>query len=440
VLSRRVELLWASHGVGTEALLQSRNVWLIYFYAPPESAGRGALLSLGTVSLLLFLGKLIEAFDDTLIGHWSDRTQSRLGRRLPFILGATPLWALFAFLIFVPPRDASGPAVAIWFFVTLQCFHMFATLSTGPYEALLPELARTSAARVRMVGYRVSFGVLGAAIGLVGSGLLVERFGFGVMAALMAGLALLGRYLGMASVWTQARASRPVATLPLRAALRATFSNRGFLLLLPSTMLFGAGLAMLVGLLPYYVHAVFGAEREGLWVALLTAVVIGAMAGSIPLFAALARRTSKQHAYRVAMLGAVGTLPLIAIGGFLPGVPLLPQVLLVMALVGVPLAGVFLFPGALVADICDHDARRTGARREATFYGAREFAEKTAASLAPLLLALVLMLGNSSADPLGIRLAGPLAASLVLGGYLIFRHYDLPEDVEITTPVARHFD
>jgi GPH family glycoside/pentoside/hexuronide:cation symporter len=182
-------------------------------------------------------------------------------RRLPFILGATPLWALFAFLLFVPPDGAGQGTVAVWFFVMLQCLHLFATLSGGPYEALPPELARTSSARVRMVGYRVYAGVLGAELGLAGSGLLVERFGFGVMAATMAGLALASRYLGMAAVWSRARQSRPIATLPLGSALQATFSHRGFLLLLPSTMLFSTALTMLIGLLPFYVHVIFDPEQ-----------------------------------------------------------------------------------------------------------------------------------------------------------------------------------
>ena len=41
------------------------------------------------VGVLLTAGHLIEAFDNPIIGWWSDRTRSRWGRRLPFVLFAT---------------------------------------------------------------------------------------------------------------------------------------------------------------------------------------------------------------------------------------------------------------------------------------------------------------------------------------------------------------
>ena len=94
---------------------------------------------------------------------------------------------------------------------------------------------------------------------------------------------------------------------------------------------------------------------------------------------------------------------------------------------GLPLAGVFMLPNILIADIVDHDARRTSTRREGMFYGAQNLLEKSASAFAPLLFALVLLAGDSAEDPLGIRLVGPVAGLLVLGGYLSFRRYSLDE-------------
>ena len=77
---------------------------------------------------------------------------------------------------------------------------------------------------------------------------------------------------------------------------------------------------------------------------------------------------------------------------------------------------------------------RTGLRREATYYGAENFVEKTASSLSPLVLSILLLLGHSEGDTLGIRLVGPVAALFVFAGYLTFRAYELPD--EISTPAA----
>ena len=426
-LPLRTQLLYSMSSIGGEALGQSRNLWLVYYYAPPDDADRAALLSLGTVGLVLGGAKLLEAFDDALIGYWSDRTESRLGRRLPFILGATPLWALFAFLLFTPPSDASSATTAIYLFITFQLYSLFSTLSGGPYEALLPEIATTSRDRVTLSGVRVYFGVAGAAIGLVASGPLIDLFGFRVMALVMAVLALAGRYIGMAGVWNRAKQGGPAAKIGIVDAFKATFSNVGFLLFLPTFVLFQTGLVMLIGVLPYYVKGVLRKEEEGTWTSVLTAVAIGAMVVAVPFFVRLAGRTSKRQAFSAAMLAASVTFPLLFFAGFLPGVPRELQIMVMMALAGAPLAGVYLFPAALTADICDDDEARTGMRREATFYGAQNFVEKAAGALAPLVLALVLLLGNDAANPLGIRLVGPVAGLIVFAGYLTFRKYDLAE-------------
>jgi GPH family glycoside/pentoside/hexuronide:cation symporter len=381
------------------------------------------------VGALLFAARLVESFDDALIGYWSDRTRSRLGRRLPFILGATPLWALFGFLLFTPPTG-SAVATGAYFFVVLELFFLAGTLSGGPYEALFPELARTHPERVSIVTFRLYFGIAGGAVGLVASGLIIDHFGFAAMALVMAALALGFRYLGMIGVWSRAKESRDIAEMPFRDAMRATFSNRYFLLFLPTFVLFQVGLQMVLGVLPFYVEAVLEAENEGTWVAVLTATAIAttAIVGA-PLFARLALRTSKRHAYRTAMLGATLGFPLLFFAGFVPGIPEVAQILVVVAVIGAPIAGVYLFPAALTADIADYDAVRTGMRREGAYFGTQNFVEKTTTSVTPLLLAGLLLIGKTTEDPLGIRLVGPVAGLFVLGGYLLFRGYDLPDEV-----------
>ena len=436
-LPRRAKLLYASSSLGGEALSQSRGLWLLYYYAPPNDSELESLLPLALVGALLTAGRLVESIDDALIGYWSDRTRSRLGRRLPFILGATPLWALFAVLVFTPPPDAGTAFTALYLFLALELFFLFGTLSGGPYEALLPEIARTSGDRVSVVGMRVYFGVAGAAVGLIGSDLLVDRLGFQAMALAMAALALVFRYLGMIGVWRHASRTQAPAELSLRASLRATFANVSFLVFLPTFVLFQISLQMLLGVLPYYVDAVLEDERT--WVAevrVLAAVALGAAVAAVPVFALVARRTSKRQAYSLAMLASTLVFPVFAFAGFVPWIPLEAQVLAAMVVIGAPLAGVYLFPAALTADIVDDDSLRTGMRREATYYGAQNFVEKTATSLAPLFLALLLLLGNSADDPLGIRLVGPAAAVFVAIGYVIFRFYRLPDEVLPPVPAS----
>ncbi len=435
-LSRRASIFYPMGYLGVEALTQARNVWLLYCYAPPAGADRVALLRLSTISIILFAGKLLEAFDDTLIGWWSDRSGGRLGRRIPFVLAGTPLMALFGFLLFVPPAHSGGVVTALYLFLILELFYLSATFASAPYDALLPEIASTDAERVDLSARRVYFGVVGAAVGMVGSGLLVARFGFGVMAAVMALLAFASRYLGLFGVWRPARRSVASSQVGLRASIQLMLQNRELLRFMASFVLFQAALTMLIGLLPYYVGGILRRDAEGIWVPILTAVGLGTMVLAIPLFTRLARRTTPLRGYRAAMVLAAATFPLLFLSGLAPGIPVEAQALAALVLVGAPLAGIFLFPGPIIANLCDLDAARTATRREGVFYGAQAFVEKVATSLAPLSLGLLLLLGSSAANPLGIRLAGPAAALMVFGGYLIAGGLTVPAPEPVELPAV----
>jgi GPH family glycoside/pentoside/hexuronide:cation symporter len=387
--------------------------------------------------VLLTAARLIESFDDALIGYWSDRTRSRLGRRLPFILGATPFWALFAFLLFVPPADAGTALTAAYLFIVLELYYVFATLSGGPYEALFPELARTSDDRVTIVSLRFYFGAAGFLVGAGLSGVIIDAFGFKAMALVMAVIALAARYAGMFGVWSRAKRTEVApAEIPLREALGATFSNTQFLIFLPTFILFQIGFQLLLGVLPYLVDAVLGAEAalsvldlRVSWKAILPVVAFAsALAAAVP-FAAVARRRTKREAYSAAMLGAGVLFPTLAFAGFLPGVPDELQLVVAVAVMGAPVAGVYLFPAALTADIADYDTLRTGLRREGMYFGTQNFVEKTSTAATPLILISLLALGNSSDDPLGIRLVGPVAGLLILSAYVVFRFYRLPDEI-----------
>jgi glycoside/pentoside/hexuronide:cation symporter, GPH family len=430
VLSFRTKLVYAFDSLGSEALLESRGLWLLYFYAPPANGKTEPLLPLIVAGAVLTTVPLVAACVDPLIGHWSDTTRSRLGRRLPFILVATPLWALFGFLLFTPPRHAGEAAIAVYLAVVFVLYSCSSIASGGPYEALMPEIAHGSAERLSVNSLKVYWGAAGGAVGLVASGLIIDHFGgFRAMALSMALLALVCRYVGMIGIWKRASRTEPPVTFPLREALRAALHNRYFLLYLPGFVLFQVGLNMVRAGLPYYVKAILGIEHTGTWVAILTSILIVSLVLSIPLQSRRARRTTKRHAFARAMVGAAIVFSLIAFVGVLPHVPRSLQLAAIMAAAGLPIAGVYLFPATLTADVIDYDRLQTGYRREATYYQLHSFVEQVATSLAPGLLALLLLLGDTTGNTLGVRLVGPAAGALVLVGYVIFRRYDLPDDV-----------
>ena len=129
------------------------------------------------------------------------------------------------------------------------------------------------------------------------------------------------------------------------------------------------------------------------------------------------------------MLAAAVTFPLLGLAGILPGVPAEVQILVAVALVGAPVGAHFLFPVPLTADVIDDDSAKTKQRREATYLGAASFVERTATSIAPLVLVLLRLLGDTRGHTLGVRLAGPIGGVIILVAYVLFRAYDVPDEV-----------
>jgi GPH family glycoside/pentoside/hexuronide:cation symporter len=453
-------LLYASGSLGGNVIGRSKDLWLIYFYVGNADVDkRVPILLLGA---LFTAARLIEALDDPLIGWWSDRTSSRWGRRIPFVVLSTPFYALFFVLLWTPPIAGESLWNALYFFLALEAFHLFSTLSGGPFESLLPEIAVRSKDRVNVVAWQVAFGTVGAAIALVGSGIIRDAFGFQAMAIVMAVLGMSSRYLALTGAWRHVRLDVEPARLNPIEAVRSTFTNSQFLFFLPTFILFNMAISMMTAALPFWSGAVLlgdfpaalataegrsqatlklaGLEMgigEGTVVALLTAAAILVVLLSLPFAYRLAVRRGKAWVYSAAMLIGGVYLPFIAFMGFVPGVDTLLQAMIFVAFMGVPMAAVFTFPNAIQADIIDYDELRTGMRREAVYYGTQATLEKTASALFPLILTSLLILGSTADNPVGIRLVGPVAGLSAMLGFLAFRGYWLPDTVTAETVAAR---
>lgn len=441
------KLLYASDGVGSQAIAQARGLWLLFFLVPPKTEAPTLAippLDLGPLHLdprvfaavLLTLGRIIEAFDDPVIGWWSDRTRSRWGRRIPFMLFSTPFFGVFFALLWLVPWGPGSMANAVYVFVVLELFFLSSTLSSGPYESLLPEIARSHRDRMSVVAWQFYFALLGAVLGLVLTGFLKDAFGFKVMGAVMAVFGLAFRYVAVGGVWKVAPRATPVAEIKLVAAFRATMANKQFLYFLPTYVLFQTAFGMIIAWLPFMAVAVLDAGSGGSITSLLTGVALVGMVLSVFGLWRLSDVKGKAWVYSACLLGSAVYMPLLFFAGFIPGIPKLAQAVVFAFLAGVPMAGVNLLPRAITADITDYDELRTGMRREGMFYSTQNLFEKIASSLSPLLLALVLLLGETEEHPLGIRLVGPVAGVIAFFGFWLFCGYRLPSTVTRETVKA----
>ena len=442
------KMLFASDHVGLQAIQYFRQSWILFFLVPPMGEGIARVPDVSLLGFdvdarvfagfLIFAGRFIDAFTDPLIGWWSDRTRSRWGRRIPFILFSTPFYALFAAMVWILPSEDASLWNALYFVIVLELFFTAATMSSGALEALVPEVTRGASDRMNLVGLIFLFAVFGAGLGLAGSGALVDAFGFQVVGIILAVIGVVFRYISLAAVWKYAPRHTTPARVNFWQGMRQTLRNPQFVYYLPTFVMFTTGVGILLGWMPFFASQVLQAEEEGTVASMIsTVVIIGAVISGIVFWVLLNRfGFSKRRVYGGCLIASGIVFPLLALPGLIADGGLLAQGLILTFIAGLPMAAVFMLPKGLTADIADYDAMLNGERREAMFYATQNFFEKVTFALPPALLSLVLLLGDTTENPLGIRLAPVLAGILALLGVTLWHRYRLPDTVSRETVEA----
>ena len=442
------KMLLASDHVGLQAIQYFRQSWMLFFLVPPMGEGIARVPDVMVFGLnvdarvfagfLIFSGRFIDAFTDPLIGWWSDRTRSRWGRRIPFILFSTPFYALFAAMIWILPSEDASLWNVIFFVIVLELFFTAATMSSGALEALVPEVTHGAADRMNLVGLIFVFAVFGAGLGLGGSGALVDAYGYQVVGILLAIVGLVFRYLSLSAIWKYAPRDTTPARVDFFRGMKDTLRNPQFVYYLPTFVMFTTGVGILLGWMPFFASELLQAEGEGTVASLIsTVVILGAVVSGLVFWVLLSRmRFSKRRVYGGCIIASGVAFPLLGVVGLVPFGGLVTQGMVLSFVAGLPMAAVFMLPKGLTADIADYDAMITGERREAMFYATQNFFEKITFALPPAFLSLILLLGETTEDPLGIRLAPVVAGVLALLGITLWHRYRLPDTVNRDTVVA----
>ena len=112
----------------------------------------------------MFLNGVVGVLIALPIGYWSDRLRSPWGRRLPFMFIMALPRLIFFILLWMPPFKGESAQNALYLGAVLLCHEVAAGLYQIPSNALLPEIARTDAERVRISAWSGGLGLLGMVV------------------------------------------------------------------------------------------------------------------------------------------------------------------------------------------------------------------------------------------------------------------------------------
>ena len=143
----RVEKVNYSLGSTAEAIaFTATSSFLLIFY----NQVRG--LPAGHVGTALAAGLIVNALFDPLVGSWSDRTRSRLGRRHPFMFAAILPCALLFWAVFNPP-NWSEIGQLVWLAACNTMLLQAMTLYHTPHLALGGEMSNDYLERTSIMGF-----------------------------------------------------------------------------------------------------------------------------------------------------------------------------------------------------------------------------------------------------------------------------------------------
>lgn len=109
------------------------------------------------VSLAIALALIADAFIDPLVGHMSDRTRTKIGRRHPWLYAAVIPIAVAWIALWHPP-GMSEMQMFVYLFVVAMLVRMTFSAYEVPSLALLPELSRDYHDRTAIMRFRFLFG------------------------------------------------------------------------------------------------------------------------------------------------------------------------------------------------------------------------------------------------------------------------------------------
>lgn len=403
--------------------------WLMYFYCPPQEEGKPwfPLMTLFAFAVIQFAGKISDSLSNPLVGFLSDRTRSRWGRRIPYIIFGTPIMAVTTALMWFPPDVHPSLANNLWLLANLVVFWAAYTFVVAPYLALLPEIAPANEERIKVgafmaggdvVGFLLAGGVVGVLIsvlsGKVKLGPINDSY---KLIFLVSGAVILVLFW---LTWWFIRETPHSESKEVRMnffeAVRASLQNPAFPYWVAAITLLNPMRGVAFGVMPYFTNSILKLGKDSeLWAGFFQIGILVTAGLFLPVINWAANRYGKKAVFLIGILSFAVIMPLNVGIAFLP---LDPGTLKYISLAGFA----FLGPGAaamltlwrpIISDIIDLDEKISGYRREAMYMGVEGLIGKLGDGLGPVIIALCFALFAAGGTSRGV-LAALIADSLLV--------------------------
>jgi Na+/melibiose symporter-like transporter len=345
-------------------------------------------------SLALAIAMIWDAVSDLLLGHWSDKTSSVLGRRHPFMYVSFFVLPLTFYALFNPVIELNEDNTFFYVLALALLIRTGTTLFEVPSTALLPDLETDYDRRNKWLALRHFFGWTGGnGIHMINFMFWVGAYGvasqtgysiYGIAGALVIAAAILISSFGTQKVAAALpRPSEPFRILAIKREINQIFQsvkNKNFAALFFFGLTVGIAGGLGTALYLYNTTYFFGFSGKQ-----ISVTAIGVLISPVIAYWAapyLGRIFGKKRAAIFAILVNIALYPIpyiLLLTGFWPDLGSWTSLyiysgFIVMEVICGIIGGVLL--DSMMADVVEDSELKTQRRSEGLFYAARGFAAK----------------------------------------------------------------
>ena len=340
-------------------------------------------LSITLITIGFIIWAVWNSFNDPMLGYLSDRTHTRFGRRLPYIMIAIIPLGIIMFLLFTPPLPigvANQLGNFAYFMIIIILFEFFYTMYSLNATSLFPETFLSRDNRIKANNVRQVFLILGLFIAFILPGVFIDNYSlpsedtvgqyqiFGIVVAII--VIIVGGIFIKFTPREKLEFKEDYKNAPgFFNSIKLCVKSKSFMWYIPAEIANWFVYGILPTLVPLYAKAVLGME-DALMVSLLLACTFLSSAIFITfLWKPVVRKLGNRKAWMVSMATWILTLlPLMFLGENMVAIAMI-----VFFFIGLGLSGSLYIIDLIVSDIIDEDEVNTGTRREAGYYGVNAF-------------------------------------------------------------------
>ncbi len=361
-----------------------------------------AVIGINIISIMVafIIWALWNSVNDSLIGFLSDRTHTKWGRRLPWIMISLVPLALLVFLLFTPPitLDITDEiANFTYFMIIIVIFELFFTIYDLNFTALFPELFITVEDRTKGNNIRQIFAILGLIMAFVLPGLFISDYSdpaslgeyqiFGIVIAII--IIIPGLIFLKFSPREKAEFREDYKNAPkFIKSIKICMKSKSFAWYIPAEVANWFVYGMLPAIVPLYGKYVLHITDTLLLSLLLGIAFISAALFMTVLWKPLVQKIGPRKSWLISMSIWIIILSLLLIiGDPISG-------MIVFFLMGIGLSGSLYIIDIIISDIIDEDEINTGTRREGAYYGVNMFLMHLSTVIVFLVIGPVFLISN----------------------------------------------